>query len=75
MLAAHEWPWSGYKQVAVALLSLGVAVANAAALTEIRLGTADDQAAAIAWLPSPASSWNTGQVLSVDSGLRTVQAK
>ena len=40
-----------------------------------RLGTADDQAAAIAWLLSPASSWITGQVLPVDGGLRTVRAK
>jgi NAD(P)-dependent dehydrogenase (short-subunit alcohol dehydrogenase family) len=40
-----------------------------------RLGTADDQAAAIAWLLSPTSSWITGQVLSVDGGLRTVKAK
>lgn len=40
-----------------------------------RLGTADDQAAAIAWLLSPASSWITGQVLAVDGGLRTVRAK
>lgn len=29
VLAAHEWPWWGYKRVAVALRSLGVAVANA----------------------------------------------
>ncbi len=40
-----------------------------------RLGTPDDQAAAIAWLLSPASSWITGQVLPVDGGLRTVRAK
>ena len=40
-----------------------------------RLGTADDQAAAIAWLLSPAPSWITGQVLPVDGGLRTVRAK
>lgn len=29
VLAAHEWPWWGYKRVAVALRSLGVSVANA----------------------------------------------
>jgi hypothetical protein len=29
VLAAHEWPWWGFKRVAVALRSLGVAVANA----------------------------------------------
>lgn len=40
-----------------------------------RLGTADDQAAAIAWLLSPASSWITGHVLPVDGGLRTVRVK
>lgn len=40
-----------------------------------RLGTVDDQAAAISWLLSPASSWITGHVLPVDGGLRTVRAK
>jgi putative transposase len=29
VLAAHEWPWWGYKRVAVALRSLGIGIANA----------------------------------------------
>ncbi len=40
-----------------------------------RLGTADDQAAAIAFLLSAESSWITGQVLGVDGGLGRVRAK
>lgn len=34
-----------------------------------RLGTAEDQAAAIGWLLSAESSWVTGQVIGVDGGL------
>jgi NAD(P)-dependent dehydrogenase (short-subunit alcohol dehydrogenase family) len=40
-----------------------------------RLGTADDIAAAIAYLVSADSSWVTGQVLGVDGGRSRVQAR
>lgn len=40
-----------------------------------RLGTADDLAAAAAWLLGPESSWVTGQVLAVDGGRGVVAAK
>ena len=38
-----------------------------------RIGTVDDIAAAACWLLDPATSWVTGQVLSVDGGLSTVR--
>lgn len=38
-----------------------------------RIGTPDDQAAAIAWLLSAESSWVTGQVLGVDGGMGTLR--
>jgi NAD(P)-dependent dehydrogenase (short-subunit alcohol dehydrogenase family) len=40
-----------------------------------RLGTANDQAAAVCFLLGEESSWITGQVLGVDGGLRTVRGK
>ncbi len=38
-----------------------------------RLGTADDQVAAIIWLLSDAASWITGQVLGVDGGYGAIR--
>lgn len=38
-----------------------------------RIGTPDDQAAAIAWLLSGESAWVTGQVLGVDGGMGTLR--
>jgi 3-oxoacyl-[acyl-carrier protein] reductase len=40
-----------------------------------RLGQPDDIASALAWLLDPVQSWVTGQVLAVDGGLSTVQAR
>jgi len=40
-----------------------------------RLGEPGDIASAICWLLSPEQSWVTGQVLHVDGGLATVQAR
>lgn len=40
-----------------------------------RLGEPGDIASAICWLLSPEQSWVTGQVLQVDGGLSTVQAR
>jgi NAD(P)-dependent dehydrogenase (short-subunit alcohol dehydrogenase family) len=40
-----------------------------------RLGEPGDIASAICWLLSPEQSWVTGQVLHVDGGLSTVQAR
>ena len=40
-----------------------------------RLGTAEDAAAAAAWLLSPAASWVTGQVFHVDGGRSTLRVK
>lgn len=40
-----------------------------------RLGEPGDIASAICWLLSPAQHWVTGQVLHVDGGLSTVQAR
>lgn len=40
-----------------------------------RLGEPGDIASAICWLLSPEQTWVTGQVLHVDGGLSTVQAR
>jgi NAD(P)-dependent dehydrogenase (short-subunit alcohol dehydrogenase family) len=40
-----------------------------------RIGQPGDIASAICWLLDPAQSWITGQVISVDGGLSTVQAR
>lgn len=40
-----------------------------------RLGTPEDQAAAIAWLLSPESAWVTAQVLGVDGGFGSLRVK
>lgn len=40
-----------------------------------RIGEPGDVAAALAWLLDPATTWVTGQVLSIDGGLSNVKAK
>ncbi len=40
-----------------------------------RIGEPDDVATAIAWLLNPATSWVTGQIISVDGGMSTVRGK
>lgn len=40
-----------------------------------RIGTAEDQAAAVAWLLGPESSWITGQVLGIDGGLSRLRGR
>ena len=40
-----------------------------------RIGEPGDVAAAIAWLLDPQQSWITGQVLGIDGGLATIQAR
>jgi NAD(P)-dependent dehydrogenase (short-subunit alcohol dehydrogenase family) len=40
-----------------------------------RLGEPDDIAAAVMWLLDPATSWVTGQTISVDGGMSTVRSR
>lgn len=40
-----------------------------------RLGTADDVAAAMAWLLGPEASWVTGQCFGIDGGLGTIRTR
>ncbi len=40
-----------------------------------RIGTAEDQAAALAWLLGPDSAWVTGQVLGIDGGLSRLRSR
>ena len=40
-----------------------------------RIGEPDEVASAIRWFLSPENSWVTGQVLAVDGGLSSVQAR
>ena len=40
-----------------------------------RIGEPDDVATAVAWLLNPATSWVTGQIISVDGGMSTVRGK
>ena len=40
-----------------------------------RIGEPDEVASAIRWFLSPDQSWVTGQVLAVDGGLSSVQAR
>lgn len=40
-----------------------------------RIGTPEDQAAAIQWLLSPESSWVTAQIIGVDGGLGSLRVK
>lgn len=40
-----------------------------------RIGKPDDVASAICWLLDPATTWVTGQIISIDGGLSTVRSK
>ena len=53
----------------------GVLKASAALHPLGRIGEPDEVASAIRWFLDPQQSWVTGQVLAVDGGLSSVQAR